>query len=248
MYIFLSEYEYVSDEQNAGNTTQVSDDPYQELNQTTMDPEARRHDGRKQRPLQPDTTDPGNVGGHALRAALDMVLLWRSSVRGDHRLVTARSANHGEGSTEQHEDLSAIADQPTTDAPHGMTPVSGTEEEGPYQTTVRAPIIANEGTGYNPDKNKNGESACASGGESDDATNQNQVGASADLAPHDGETHGEADSLGCGKQNALDHRPNRGSSTVDRTGDEMSDEREDNQYITLTESWDGYEIPTAKQP
>ena len=98
MGLFFSEYEYIGAQRTTTNTMQAAEDPCQKLNQTTMDPGARR----KRRRLPPaESTDTENVGGHVLRAALDMVLLWRSSVRGDHRLVTARSANHCEGSTDQ---------------------------------------------------------------------------------------------------------------------------------------------------
>ena len=226
VYISLSDYEYVGGHRIAMTATQTGDDPYQKLNQRTMEPEGRRHYGRKRQHLPlVDSADPESVGGHVLRAALDMVLLWRSSVRGEHRMVT-RPPKHGEESMEEHEDLSAIPDQPTTDEPDGIAPAPGTTDEGPYQSTICAPVSSNDEMGDNPGNNDSGKSA----------------GAGVSRRESKKETLDETDSMSCRKQNALDYGSVEDSPTDDHTGNGC-DEREDNEYIMVTENLDCCEIP-----
>ena len=243
---YFTEYEYIGQQRNATNPTQAVGESYQTLNRTTMEPRVRR-------PLPPvEFADAENVGGHVLRAALDMVLLWRSSVRGENRQVTARSANQDAGPTDQQQDVCAIIDCSTTNVPDAIAPVAGSADGGPYQSTICAPISANEDNSNALGTDKNGETACAgaSGGGNEKSRNQNEVGASADpnenISPD--EEPGVHDSTGCDKQDAVDRHTARGSPTADHIGDDESDEREDNDYITVTEGWDGYEMPVAQQP
>ena len=133
-----------------------------------------------------------------------------------------------------------------------IAPVAGSADEGPYQSTICASISANEDDGNALGTNENGESAYAgaSGAGSEKSRNQNEVGVSADpnenISPNgEPDVHG---STGCDKQDAVDRHTARGSPTADHIGDDESAEREDNDYITVTEGWDGYEMPVAQQP